>query len=58
MQKNPHFRALFEFDPEIERTFHKLKRQRAFQEETTTSKMVSGEDVQRRTLCEPVLYFK
>jgi len=50
MQKNPHFGALFKFDPEIERTFHKLKRRKAFQEVTTTSKMVGGEDVQRQTL--------
>ena len=47
MQKNPHFGALFEFDPEIERTSHKLKRQRPFQEEQTISMMKGGEDVQR-----------
>ena len=42
MQNNP----LFEFDLKIERTFHKLKRQRAF---LTTSTMTGGE-AQRRTL--------
>jgi len=45
MQKSP----LFEFDPEIERTFHKLKRQRA-QLIASTSEMVGGEEVQKRTL--------
>jgi len=30
MPKSPNFRALFEFDPEIEQTFHRLKRQKAF----------------------------
>jgi len=50
MQKNPHFGALFEFDPEIERTFHELKRQKAFQEVTTTSNMAGGANMQRRTL--------
>jgi len=43
MQKNP----LFEFDPEIDRTFHKLKRQRAL---LTKSSMAAGEKAQRRTL--------
>ena len=50
MQKSP----LFEFDPEIERTFHKLKRQRvlliAFK-----SKMAGGEEAQRRTLWVPTV---
>ena len=45
MQMSP----LFEFDPEIERTFHKLKRQRA-QLIAFTSSMVGGEEAQRRTL--------
>jgi len=45
MQKSP----LFEFDLEIERTFHKLKRQRAL---LTASQfeMAGGEEAQRRTL--------
>jgi len=37
MQKSP----LFAFDPEIERTFFKLKRQNAF---LTTSAMAGGEE--------------
>ena len=45
MQKNP----LFEFDPEIERTFHKLKKQRA-QLIESTSKMAGSEEAQRQTL--------
>ena len=45
MQKSP----LFEFDPEIERTFHKLKRQRA-QLIPSISEMAGGEEAQRRTL--------
>jgi len=44
MQKKPHFGALFEFDLEIERIFHKLKRQKAFHEATTISNMVGGEE--------------
>jgi len=43
MQKNP----LLEFDPEIERIFHKLKRQIAL---LTKSSMAGGEEVQRQTL--------
>ena len=43
MQKNP----LFKFDPEIERTFHKLKRQRVL---LTAFAMVEGEEAQSRTL--------
>jgi len=50
MHKSSHFRALFEFDPDIERTSHKLKRQLASQEEPTASMMAGGEDVQQRTL--------
>jgi len=46
MQKNP----LFEFYLEIERTFHKLKRQRALQTEQTTSSMPGGEETQKGTL--------
>jgi len=49
MQKGP----LFEFDPEIVRTFHKLKRQRA-QLIASTSEMAGGEEAQRRTLCDYV----
>jgi len=45
MQKSP----LFEFDPEIERTFHKLKTQRALLIESEFS-MAGGEEAQRRTL--------
>jgi len=45
MQKSP----LFEFNPEIERTFHKLKRQRAQLIESEFS-MTGGEAAQRRTL--------
>ena len=45
MQKSP----LFEFDPEIERTFHKLKRQRALLTASQSS-MVGGEEAQRRPL--------
>ena len=45
MQKSP----LFEFDPEIERTLHKLKRQRA-QLTESTSEMAGGGEEQRRTL--------
>jgi len=41
----------FEFHPEIERTFHKLKRQKAF---LTTSSMVGGEEAQRWTLWDSV----
>jgi len=43
MQKNP----LFEFDHEIERTFHKLKRQRAL---LTASSMAGEEEAQRQTI--------
>ena len=43
MQKNP----FFEFDHEIERTFYKLKRQRAF---LTASAMAGGEEAQKRAL--------
>ena len=50
MQNNSHFGAPFEFDPKIEPTFHKLKRQKVLQEVTTTSNMVGGEETQRRTL--------
>jgi len=50
MQKSPRFEALFEFNLEIERTFHKLKRQKAIQEEQTTSNMTGGEEAQRQTL--------
>jgi len=39
--------ALLEFDPEIERIFHKLKRQIAL---LTKSSMAGGEEVQRQTL--------
>jgi len=45
MQKS----SLFEFDPEIERPFHKLKRQRA-QLIASASEMAGGEEAQRRTL--------
>jgi len=45
LQKSP----LFEFDLEIERTFHKLKRQRALLIESA-SEMAGGEEAQRRTL--------
>jgi len=45
MQKSP----LFEFDPEIERTLHKLKRQSA-QLTESNSEMAGGEEAQRRTL--------
>ena len=45
MQKSP----LFESDPKIETSFHKLKRQRA-QLIASTSEMVGGEEAQRRTL--------
>ena len=45
MQKSP----LFEFDPEIERTLHKLKRQRA-QLTESTFEMAGGGEEQRRTL--------
>ena len=45
MQKSPPF----EFDPEIERTFDKLKRQRALLIESEFS-MAGGEEAQRRTL--------
>jgi len=45
MQKSP----LFEFDHEIERTFHKLKRQRALLIASQSS-MARGEEAQRRTL--------
>jgi len=38
-----------EFDPEIERTFYKLKRQRALLI-ASESEMAGGEEVQRRTL--------
>jgi len=37
----------FEFDPVIERSFQKLKRQRAL---LSTSSMAKGEEAQRRTL--------
>jgi len=40
---------LFEFDLEIERTFHKLKRQRALLI-ASESEMAGGEEAQRRTL--------
>jgi len=53
MHKNPHLGSLFEFDVEIESTFHNLKRHQYIQEEseadTSTSMMVDGENVQRRT---------
>jgi len=42
MHKSPFLGEFFEFDPEIDQTFHKLKRQRAYQEETTTSTMGGG----------------
>jgi len=42
MQKNP----LFEFDPKIERTFYKLKRQRVL---LTKSSLAGGEETQRWT---------
>jgi len=45
MQKSP----LFEFDPEIERAFYKLKRQRALLIESEFS-MAGREEEQRRTL--------
>jgi len=45
MQKSP----LFEFDPEIERTLHKLKRQRALLTESEFS-MAGREEEQRTTL--------
>jgi len=43
MQKSPRFEALFQFNLEIEMTFHKLKRQKAIQEEKIASSMVGGE---------------
>ena len=43
MQNN----SLFEFDPEMERTFHKLKMQTVF---LTTSAMAGGEEAHRQTL--------
>jgi len=52
MQKNPLFGTLFEFDLEIKWSFHKLKRQQAFQEEPTTFTMGGGENVLRKTLRE------
>jgi len=45
MQKTP----LFEFDPEKERTFHKLKRQRALLTASPSS-MVGREEAEKRTL--------
>ena len=54
MHKSPKCRALFDFDLEHERTFHSLKRRRAFQEGTSTSTMEGGEDGQRRTLTDYV----
>jgi len=45
MQKSP----LFEFDPAIKITFHKLKRQRALVTASESS-MTGGEEAQRRTL--------
>jgi len=45
MENNPYFRALFEFDLEIERTFGKLQRQKAFQKEQTISTVVGEEMV-------------
>jgi len=45
MQKS----SLFEFDPEIERIFHKLKRQRALLIESEFS-MAGRDEEQRRTL--------
>jgi len=45
MQKSP----LFKFDPEIERTLHKLKRQRA-PLIASESEMAGGEEAQRRAL--------
>jgi len=45
MQKS----SLFEFDPKIEKTFHKLKRQRALLT-ASQSVMARGEEAQRRTL--------
>jgi len=50
MQKNLHFRALFEFDSKNERTFHILQRKRAYEEKTITFTMVGGDDKKRRTL--------
>jgi len=55
MQKNPHFRASFEFDPGIERTFHKLKKQKVLEESTSTPMMARGEEAQRRTLRDYVI---
>jgi len=43
MKKNP----LFEFDPEIERTFDKLKRQRAL---LTAFSMAGGDEEKRQNL--------
>jgi len=50
MCNNLHFGGSLEFDPEIERTSDKFKNQRASEESTSTSTMVGGEEVQRRTL--------
>ena len=54
MHKDPQFAALFEFDPEIERTFRRSKRhcqfKERFEEVTSTPTMAEGEDAQRKTL--------
>jgi len=50
IQKNSPFGASFKFDPGIERAFHKLKKQRASEEITSTPMMAGGEEAQRRTL--------
>ena len=53
MHKDPRFAALFEFDPEIWRTFHRLKRHRQFgerfEEGTSTPTMIDEDEAQRRT---------
>jgi len=54
MQKDHRFATLFEFDPEIEMTFHRLKRHYQLEERSKeaapTSSMVGVEEAQRRIL--------
>jgi len=52
--KDPRFAALFAFDLEIERTFHRLERHHQFgeryEEGTSVPTKVEEEEAQRRTL--------